>query len=175
MGKRGLFVLAVLAAVSLAEVPAFSHGSGEWNTVPARQKGMRIVSAALSDNGKSGAQCKVGVQEVVKRATDRHVRVPQNAAEVSGAWKSDPTGHVQNLGKSIATARPGDIVQMVVRTSKGTPIPHTAIVASNNGKTIQWLESNWLNDEMVQTSRKQPVSEFLKSVIDNQYTVYRIN
>jgi hypothetical protein len=175
MKKRGLFVLVALAAVSVVEVPAFSHGSGEWNTVPAQKKGMRIVSAALSDNGKSGGECKPWVQEVVRRATGGHVQVPQNAADVSGSWKSDPTGHVQNLGKTIATARPGDIVQMVIRTSKGAPIPHTAIVATNNGKAIQWLESNWDDDRKVQTRRNQPVSEFLKSVIDNQYTVYRIN
>jgi hypothetical protein len=175
MKFRWVFILAALYA---APVATSAHppldAPKSWHKLTDRQRGMRIVSAALADNGKVGGQCKVWVQSIISRATDGHVTVPQNSAEVSHTWKSDKSGHIINLGARIARAQPGDIVQMVIKDRNGRGIPHTAIVGSNSRGTITWLESNYPSGEIVRVNRTQTVAQFESSLIDGRYTVYRI-
>ena len=133
---------------------------------------LKIISVALSHNGKKGGQCKIWVQQVMKDALG--ATLPTNTSLVTHLWNSDPSGRVLNLGAKISSAAPGDAVQMIARSRKGDPLPHTAIVGSNDGKRIRWLESNYKGDEMVTSSRTQTYEEFVASLPTGLYTVYRV-
>lgn len=156
-------------------VSAYAHGKSDWDKLPTRQKGMKIVSAALAHEGRSGGECKVWVQAVIKAANGGHFEVPLNTAVVTESWQADATGHVRSLGPRIASAKPGDVVQMVIRDRKGVAIGHTAIVGSNDGSTITWLESNYKGDGKVRTSRTQTIKDFNAALVDGRYTVYRMS
>ena len=168
---RAGLVLA-LALVASLSYPSWAHDNAKWHDLSTKSKGMTIISAGLADVGKSGGTCKVWVQNVVTRATGG-VQVPKNTKEVTDSWEKDTSGHISNLGKkSIATSKPGDIVQMIVTLADGTQSSHTAIVASNNGKEITWLESNWPIGSKVSSSRKQSIANFKEKTVS--YTVYRV-
>ena len=164
-----------LAMVAVEPQASWGHGTGDWHGLSSRQKGMRIVSAALARNGRTGGQCKEWVRTVISAVTARHVEVPPNSAVVTATWIEERSGHIRSLGASIASSRPGDIVQMIIRDRDGNSIGHTAIVGSNDGSQLLWLESNYGNDEKVTTGRSQSISSFERSVVRGQYTVYRIS
>lgn len=172
MERTWLFAVALSAA--LLPSTAHAHGKSEWDKLPARQKGMKIVSAALAHDGKVGGQCKVWVQAVIRAANGGHFDVPLNTADVSEGWQADPTGHVRSLGPRIESAKPGDIVQMIIRDRNGVAIGHTAIVGSNDGGRITWLESNYKGDGRVRTNRTQTIKAFTAALVDGRYTVYRM-
>lgn len=152
-----------------------AHGMGVWNSASARDKAMKIISAALATNGRTGGQCKTWVQAVVTAASGAHVQIPLNTAEVTSTWQPDRTGHVRNIGSDILAGRPGDIVQMIIRDINGNQIGHTAIIGSNDGSKIVWLESNYRGDGKVTTNRTQTIQNFQNSLVQGQYTVYRIS
>ncbi len=171
--REFLRALPIVAASLSAATPTFGHGKGDWNSLSARQKSMKIVSAALATVGKKGGQCKAWVQDVVSAASGRHVSVPLNSAVVTARWAADTSGHVQDLGAAIRSAKPGDAVQMIIRDKYGKEIGHTAFIGSNDGTTIRWIESNYFGDEMVRADRDQTIAKFERAVVGGQYTVYR--
>lgn len=168
---RAGLVLA-LALVASLSYPSWAHDNAKWHDISTRSKGMKIISAGLTDVGKSGGECKEWVRKVVAAATGGF-QLPANTKTVTDAWEKDTSGHVSNQGKSsIATSKPGDIVQMIVTLSNGAQSSHTAIVASNSGKEITWLESNWPIGSKVSNSRKQSIANFKEKTVS--YTVYRV-
>jgi len=119
-----------------------------------------------------GGECKVWAQKVINDAVG--VWVPTNSSETTHLWEDDTTGRVIKITSNIALAIPGDVVQMVIRARGGGHTPHTAIVGSNLSSSIVWLESNYGGDGLVTTDRTQTHTNFLDSVIKNQFSIYRI-
>jgi hypothetical protein len=172
MKRRFYFAgLGIIAAPATADNPRGSNNA--WHQLSDRERGMRLISAALFWNGRYGGECKEWIQKVVKNVTNGHVLVPANTAIVTHRWVSDSSGHILDLGATISSARFGDIVQMVIRDRSGNSIGHTAIIGSNSGSSITWLESNYRGDKIVTVNRVQSHQQFLSS-LNGRYTVYRI-
>ncbi len=165
-------VIGLGAAPAVADNP--SGSSNGWHQLSARDKGFRIFSAALADNGRTGGQCKRWIQKVISRASGGHVDIPPNTATTTHRWKADASGHIVDLGASISKARTGDIVQMVIRDRSGNPIGHTAIVGTVSGGKVTWLESNYRGDERVTSNRVETYQKFASSLVNGKYTVYRV-
>ena len=172
--SRLLRIFLPAAAVLFLPSASNAHLGDPWHGLSQSQRGLKIVSVALTQIGLKAGSCKVWIQvSLLPAATNGHVQIPNNAAEPSSRWKADPTGHVVDLGQSLGKAAAGDIIQMVVRFKDGTPTSHTAVIASINSSSITFVESNFSVANTV-TTRKIPKQDFLAKLVDGQFTIYRI-
>ncbi len=117
-----------------------------------------------------GLNCKEWARKVVSDASKGVVNLPSTSPDANG-WKWSSSSYVQKLG-SITSTLPGDFVQM----NLGIGNPHTAMVLSQNGTDVCWLDSNWNLDNKV-TYHCQKISSFLTSVTSGgvqMYTAYHI-
>lgn len=114
-----------------------------------------------------GLNCKEWARKVVSDASHGVVSLPSTYPDPNGwQWYSNP--YTSKLS-SIYAASFGAVVQMKLASG-----PHTAIVLSNDGTNICWIESNWNLDSTVH-SRCQSIQQFLNSVTSGgtqRYSAY---
>jgi hypothetical protein len=140
-----------------------------WKALGQWSRNNTILNRAKADNGKYvGLNCKNWARKVVSDASKGTITIPATCPGETG-WYWCGSSKVQNMG-SIWNAQPGNVVQM------NLPGPHTAIVSSNIGGNICWIDSNYKLDKTVRI-HCQTVAAFLKMVTINgqqKYTVYQI-
>ena len=126
--------------------------SVDWHALEQYQRSEKILLVALDDYGDNvGKSCKEWVRDVIRRATDGHVKIPPNTLEGDG-WDPDPVyDHVVRYRYNVETAllgtTPGDIVQMQWKAGVGSTDPkfnmHTAIVLFVFQHGVIFIESNY--------------------------------
>lgn len=172
-----------LQAMLFATASQAHNPTEAWHQLRASSKSLKVISAALSYNGRKGGECKAWIQRVVSDATGSHVWLPGNSATVSSTWGADTNSHIAIVGTDIRSAKIGDIVQMVVRYYEKQPdgtkkytknVGHTALVGQISNNRIKWIESNYDGKGTVTSSREQSFDEFESSTVSKQYTVYRL-
>lgn len=173
---KKLITWGALMAIALTPLAAQAHTSQSWHQLTPSQRGLRIVSAALSGIGTTGYNCKKWLQlKVIKDVTGGHVTLPVNVSEPGDRWVDDPTGHITTVGKDFSQARAGDIIQMITRFAiSGELTSHTAVIAEVSSRRLVLVESNYAIKNTV-TKRDLTVDSFKKSTVSNQYTIYRVN
>ncbi|GEM_PF-6305735 len=142
-----------------------------WKNLAQWSRDTWILLMAYADNNKYvGLNCKEWARKIVLSASNGVVNLPSTTQSGSGwTWYSSP--YVQQMG-SISSAAAGNIVQM----NLGAGNPHTAIVWSNDGSNICWIDSNYLSALSVGI-HCQTVTQFLNRVSFGgfpHYTVYQI-
>ncbi len=141
-----------------------------WKNLWQVSRNYYIMMRANQDRDKYVAlNCKEWARKVVFDASKGVVSLPSTYPNANG-WQWYGSSYVQQLS-GISATLPGDVVQMNLQTG-----PHTAIVFSNDGTNVCWMESNWNLDNWVH-SRCETVTHFLNAVTIGgvqKYTAYRI-
>lgn len=149
-----------------------------WKNMTQIGRNSAILTRAYQDyNAASpkyvGLVCKEWVKKVVNDASMGVVTLPTTTNNGSG-WQWNSSTYVKDMGKTISSAMPGNIVQMNISVDS----PHTAIVYANNGTTITWIDSNWSVDlDKKVRIHSQTIANFLAMVTFGgvqHYTVYQV-
>lgn len=159
-----------------------------WQSLTQADRNSRIVTQARHDLGLTGGACKVWANDAVRAAsnvangnTTQTRTLPltsswQGVSESGYTWISSSfvtaiTGTGSNLNQAVA----GSIIQMRTHLSAGGYTPHTAIVESNNGSSLTFIESNYATPYVV--TRRGPISyTTFKNGLEmpTYYTIYLI-
>ena len=173
------------AATREEQGAAATLSPASWHELEQSERIQKILTVALNDYGDNvGLSCKKWVQDVIRRASDGHVKVPLNTKK-GDSWQPDPEGHViryrHNDRPALLNTSPGDIVQIQWKQGLSSSNPdyniHTAIIFSVSSKGVIFIESNYddtpeIEEDAVVSVRFESETEFHERV--QAFSVYSI-
>jgi uncharacterized protein (UPF0333 family) len=153
----GFFSLSLLVAMlgcsnqviplSVSRVQNSTVAATGWNSMTQAQKDATILSVAEYFIGSTNGNCKLFVDTVVGRASNKVVTIPGTDPNKQYFWYNDPSGHVVNRNiTDITKVGSMDIIQMYIYlpvNGKMTWTPHTTINVSSDGNQMTWIDANW--------------------------------
>lgn len=174
LAKVGATALGLGSVTALLKPKVTDAYNSTWHALPQWQRNQAIVNATYRDLGKylgdPAGQCKVWVQNVVARASNYHVWLPQNAPDAYGwYWRQDQ--HVVGV-LMCRVFRVGEIIQMHWKNAgNGVINPHTAIVIGTSPYGMEWVDSNMVAKFTVGTHSVSYSAFYAQAV---SYSVYYI-
>lgn len=150
----GAFALPLMPLLSRS---AKAYSQPAWHALSQSQRNAAIVGKAYeSTNLQVGKSCKEWVRMVVMSLSGGYpsggVPIPSTRpAPNDYLWEPDGNGNVIGMSLPIGSVPPGYIVQMRIRGTSNPSLvfPHTAIVVSNGGGWVRFIESNFDNTPYV--------------------------